>query len=250
MQLKTNPRAVLSAFTTAFFVLLMGNIVAINMKFYMGHDWVYGLVPLFDFDGERNVPTLFSSVALMSCGALLGLIGWLHHQQSRSGFKWFCLGAIFLFLGVDEIAGLHELLGVPSREKFGTSGLLYYAWVIPYGAALLGLGIMYARWFFNLPAQSRKYFAFAGITFLSGAMGVEMISGAHAEVHGIENVTYALIYTIEESLEMLGTGIFLYALLGYLTTQFGDIKFTVEESPVIEAIPSVQHGTALPDMGR
>ena len=46
-----------------------------------------------------------------------------------------------------------------------------------------------------------------------GAIGVELIGGRYLELHGVENLTYAMITTVEESLEMAGVIIFIWALL-------------------------------------
>ena len=53
---------------------------------------------------------------------------------------------------------------------------------------------------------------------------MEAISGMHAEVHGEETLTYALMYTFEEFLEMSGATIFLFALLKYISSQFNNFK--------------------------
>ena len=38
---------------------------------------------------------------------------------------WHGLAFVFIFLGVDEMASIHELLTNPLREAFNTSGILY-----------------------------------------------------------------------------------------------------------------------------
>lgn len=46
-------------------------------------------------------------------------------------------------------------------------------------------------------------------------LGVEM-SPKEAKLHGLDTVKYAILYTIEEFLEMTGIIVFIYALLDHL----------------------------------
>ena len=94
--------------------------------------------------GEANVPTLYSSVALLSSSMLLAFIALAHKRNGSSSLPWVGLALVFLFLSVDEIASIHEKLGGPVRELLGTSGLLYFAWFIPYGIALLVFVAIYS----------------------------------------------------------------------------------------------------------
>ena len=47
--------------------LLLANITGIVFKLYVGYEYIYGLVPLFNFDTEKNIPTLYSVPAVI-CG--------------------------------------------------------------------------------------------------------------------------------------------------------------------------------------
>jgi hypothetical protein len=67
----------------------------------------------------------------------------------------------------------------------------------------------------------------AGALFVGGALGVEAVSGKHASLHGEQNLTYHLIITIEELLEMAGLVVFVYALLDYIGRQFANVGFHV-----------------------
>ena len=63
-------------------------------------------------------------------------------------------------------------------------GPLFYSWVIP-GAALVALlGIALLRFLRSLPRTTRRRLWAAGVLFLSGAIGLEMVGGAYAAVHG------------------------------------------------------------------
>jgi hypothetical protein len=53
-------------------------------------------------------------------------------------------------------------------------------------------------------------------------LGMEMISGAHAELHGYKTLTYTLLTDLEESLELIGIALWLFGLLTYLEMLAGD----------------------------
>jgi len=42
-----------------------------------------------------------------------------------------------------------------------------------------------------------------------------MLGGREADLHGYDSITYCILYTIEEFLEMIGIVILIYALLSY-----------------------------------
>jgi hypothetical protein len=78
-----------------------------------------------------------------------------------------------------------------------------------------------------LPARTRRLFLAAGAIFVAGAIGVEAVSGMQASLHGEQNLTYHLVITVEELLEMTGIVIFIYALLDYIGGQLTTVGFHV-----------------------
>ncbi len=229
MSFKLYPKEVFMSLLFFIFALLFLNVMAVASKFYFGHNYVYGLVPLFDFNKEGNIPTLYSSLALMFASGLLLIIARAHKKNGAEHLSWLGLSVIFLFLSIDEIASIHEQFGSLIREALNTSGLLYYAWVIPYGAVLLVLAILYFTFLIRLPKNIMILFVISGVTFVSGAIGFELLGGRQHELYGANNITYAIYYTLEEFLEMLGVVIFIYALLTYFVNQFKLLTITVNE---------------------
>lgn len=57
-----------------------------------------------------------------------------------------------------------------------------------------------------------------------------MLGGRWFEMYGKHNITYSILYTCEETLEMLGIALFIYALLTYIVGQFESLSITVNES--------------------
>lgn len=227
MSFKLFPSEILKINLYLILFLLLANILGIISKYYFDHDNVYRLVPLFDFNTERNIPTLYSSIALIFSSILLLFITVIRKNLKSSYIMWFGLSLIFLFLSIDEISVIHERLGKPTREAFETSGFFYYAWIIPYGVGLIGFIVAYSKFLFDLPKRTRILFLVSGFTFISGAIGFEMLGGRQDELYGSGNILYCFYYTCEEFLEMTGIAIFTYSLLSYIVTQFNSINITM-----------------------
>ena len=90
-----------------YLVLLGCHLLTIFLNFGLGYDHVKGLNALFDFDDERNIPTLFNVALIVQAACLCYLVG---RRKDPGNARWLLLSAIFLFLAVDEFAGLHERL--------------------------------------------------------------------------------------------------------------------------------------------
>jgi hypothetical protein len=65
----------------------------------------------------------------------------------------------------------------------------------------------------------------AATLFIGGALGFELVGGRWVELHGKENLTCSMIATVEESLEMAGVIVFIYALLKYIAENYNEVRF-------------------------
>ena len=227
MNIYLSPEGVLKNNLCLIMILLAANLIGVVLKLFFNHDYVFGLGPMFNFNTEMNIPTLYSSVALICASALLFVIGHLHKRISLSYIPWFGLSFIFLFLSIDETASIHEGLTVPVKETLNTSGLLFYAWVIPYSIGLMLFLIVYSRFLINLPRQTMILFIVSGSIYVTGAIGFELLGGQQAEQVGPSGLMYSLFYTCEELLEMLGIALFIYTLLTYLVNKFEIMKIHI-----------------------
>jgi hypothetical protein len=117
---------------------------------------------------------------------------------------------------VDEAAELHERLSNPVRDVLGTISWLYFAWVIPVSLILLLLVVLFYRFYLHLPSQIQLYFMLAAGIYLGGALLVEIIGGRIAFQHGMNNLTFGLLSTFEETMELLGISIFIFGLLKFI----------------------------------
>lgn len=226
MNIEITPRSVLAVLLFLIAFLLLANLASVVFELYGEFDDVYKLTNLFNFGSEKNISTLYSSFALVLCAALLAVIAVAHKRLGASCLPWFGLAVVFLYLAIDEGASLHERLTLPLRESLDTSGVLYFAWIIPYSAAMGLLAMLYFRFLSGLPRQIMVLFLVSGLTYISGAIGLEMVGGLWADLHGNKDLIYSLIVTCEEFLEMLGIVIFIYALVLYIAEHFEKLTIT------------------------
>ncbi len=213
------------------FVLTGLHLLAQISHWGFGHDSVFGLVPMFDLNGELNVPTLYASVSLLFCGALMAVIARVQKLRAAPyAAHWASLASIMAFLALDEFASLHERLSDPIRSALGTSGMFTSAWVIPYGILGLLLGLTFLRFTLALPKSVRTFLVLGGLTFVLGAVGIEMAAGSAKEAAGgSSSLAIAVWTTLEEVLEMSGVVIAVHGLMLLLATTPGGVELHLNE---------------------
>lgn len=199
---------------------------AINLGLHAWHAFgLYGytpvtfLLPVFDLDAERNLPTLVE-VGLLLCSAQLLLLLALRSQEAGDGTAsgWWVLAAGFLLLAVDEAWSFHERLVEPMNGLLGSSlpRVLAYSWVVPGMAGVAAVAVVLARFLWRLPRRLALRLVGAGAVFIGGCIGMEMVGIAYLSRPRPSMMVYAVIATMEESLEMSGVVLLIRALLAEL----------------------------------
>lgn len=187
------------------------------------NDFLLKIVEKLDLDQEKNnLPTWFQSSLLLLCSFLLAIIALIRYELKDKDIRfWGILAFTFLYLSVDEAVSIHEQTAVPFRELFHTHGILFFGWVIP-AILLVGLFFVWSLKFLrNLPPRVSWLFIIAGVVYVSGALGMEMIGASYyekfIETHNhIVDLNYTILTTVEETLEMIGLTIFAFALMDFL----------------------------------
>lgn len=174
------------------------------------------LVKFFWLDSEYNIPSWFSSSLLWLSGVLLIAIAFFVQTERRNySAHWMLLGFAFLVISMDEAIAVHEWLIEPVRAAFNTTGIFYFAWIIPAAVVLIVGLVAYIPFLRYLPDRTRSIFVNAGILYVSGAIGMEMIGGA-AHSGEISRSFYQIAMPIEEMLEMCGIILFIYGLVAFI----------------------------------
>lgn len=209
------------------------HLLAMVMKYYFDRDTVYGIVPLFDFYEERNVPTYFSSLNLLLTAGMLFLIARLESRRVRSGARpWQVLACGFLFMSIDEFADLRMVLSnlVKSANSGGAdmAPLLSVSWILPVAIIVVVLAIYFIPFLLRLERSYLIHFTLAGAAFVFAAMGMETFEGNHMLVtNGKRDLLFMGMVTFEETLEIFSILYFQRYLLKYLRQHYLGIGLNI-----------------------
>jgi hypothetical protein len=163
---------------------------------------------LLDLDGERNLPTAFSSAQLLAVGLLALALrserppGALSGTVPVSGLVWAVVASGFVYLSADEWFEIHERIRKRGRVPVW---ILVFA---PFAAVFAGWTL---RGFLRQNVEPRlPRLAAAGF-------GLMALGGFVAEWIGfhLSGVSKGLEILAEECLEMSGASVMLFALLDY-----------------------------------
>jgi len=160
----------------------------------------YWHLSIFDLDEEENFGTWFSSGILFFSALLLWIRARDARQASEPGaMGWTVLALGFVFLSVDEVVALHELMNSVLDDTPWT------AVAIP---LVLALGAYFVPFLLRLERRTAILFAVAGMIYVGGAVGVEHFTDAD-----VNSLHYNMWTALEEGMEMFGVILFIFALL-------------------------------------
>ena len=189
---------------------LIGTHIGLQYIEYRIADVHWLVLQMFDVDVEDSVPTWYSSSALLF-SSLLAYLKYVQVKSDPQRFYWLIMAAGLAFLSLDEIAGFHEALNT----------LTDVSWAIPAMAVVAVAGLLYLRFLLSLPTRTLALFITAGVTFLAGAVGVELATEWYADEDLLNTLAYNLWTAVEEGLEMLGVVVLVYGLLDCMQGEFG-----------------------------
>jgi hypothetical protein len=165
----------------------------------------------FDVGSERNVPTAWSALLLLSCAIAAALLAVRGRGNAVPGSGWVLVAVTCAFLALDESFELHERLGGLGASV--ADDRLHFTWVVPGAAAACVVGLVLLRRLRAQPVQVRRRLVVAGAVYLTGALALETVSGQVLRVYGAGGKAYTLVASVEEGLEMAGASLLLAALL-------------------------------------
>ena len=196
-------------------LLLAGSTIVKSMNIAWGNDYIFGLLRLLWLDREANLPAWFSSALFFIAAILAALIAAVTRHERWPHLGWPVVAGILLLLSIDEVAQLHEILANYSARAGGLGlfpeGGKFFSWVsfaIPPVAVVCWMAARFLR---TLPGAVGNRLAAGLALFLSGALGVEALTGQIA--FELQTWTYLIFVTIEEGAEMLGAILFIDGLL-------------------------------------
>jgi hypothetical protein len=148
---------------------------------------------LFDLDDENNLPTWFSSFLLLNNSLVMYLFARM--EKDKGQFYWLLLSLGFLALSIDEVAGIHESINT----------VIEVSWAYPAGILVIVLGLSFIPFLLSLERRLAILFVISGLIYVSGVLGVEILSEDMDE----DSMAYGFATAVEEAMEMLGALLFL-----------------------------------------
>lgn len=224
-QININPQKVIIVMSAMVILLILATLSGNFIDQIAFDPKLFRLMTKMYLDQESNIPTFFSALLLFFNACILGIIGWLRSREGAAyHFSWTLLALIFLIMAIDEASQLHELLNQPMELLVEAEGIFLWSWVLAAIPMVLIFGLIFLRFYWHLPRKTKVLFGFAAFFYIGGALGTELLGAGWVSSYGKENMIYIIISTIEETLELTGLLILLYALLDYCKTQYAEMR--------------------------
>jgi hypothetical protein len=229
-QLRIVRRPLLVGSVAIFATLLVLHMLVMVAKYALGRRYLGGFANLLNVDEEESLSTILQMLNLMAAAALLFLIGRRARRlRAPHWLAWLALSAIFVYLAIDESTQVHEQLIIPLQRGLGTSGVLYFAWLVVAIPLVVLFVILYVPFLRDLDVPTRRLFLLSGFLYVCGTIGMELVGGAWVETHTFESAVYQMILVpIEEIFEYSGQTLFVWTLLGVLAAGQPRLDVTFE----------------------
>lgn len=207
-------RSVMLFLSAAVAVVVLLSLVQDVLIFMVPEAGLSERIYRLDVDTEQSLPTWFSSGLMLVCAlTLLAIAAQVKDEGLFKALPWFLLSAAFFYVSLDEAISLHEWMSAVLGPRMDNTGLFYFAWTLP--ALVLSIAglVCFLPFILRFSGLDRTLLIGSAVVFLSGALGVEMLSGKEVEAAGIATAKYRLLITVEETLEFSGVLLFLLFLL-------------------------------------
>ena len=236
MVIHISPKRIFTFLIGVSSALVLLHILGQVSRLAFGHGQLFGLVALFSLEEETNVPSFWSSFLWLIAALTAGATAYLSRNAARRDWPhWTGLAAIFYLFAMDETIQFHERLGglfakLLRLQGLHASGILYYVWIVP---ALLFAGVVffaYARFLLKLPRGVMLLFVAAGVIFITGSVGFELLEGPIDEAGGYMNLLYTTYVTCEEAFEMAGVCLLILGLMRYAAIVSPAVQVAVSDT--------------------
>jgi hypothetical protein len=214
--------------------LIAAHIISLQLTYLYAHPHQFGFEHLLALDREHNLASWYSSLILLLGAVLLTLIWSMGRRRGDPLWRyWLGLAVIFFCIAIDESATIHETvvgrLLITTLPTLTTSGYRLYPWVLT-GVAFVGVvGIIYLRFMARLPPVTRWGLILAGVLYVTGVLGMDVLEENAESTGGRGTLRYGLLVAAEESLEMAGVLTLLYVLWRYLVSSYGEVSLILKE---------------------
>jgi hypothetical protein len=190
--------------------------------------WHLGLIHkpiwLFDADVETSFPTWYSVATLFLVAIALILVA-RQEYAAKTGkwIYWAVLAAGFGLMSADEQLEIHERAFSPETAAMfhlppGSVEIMQW-FPVP---VLAVVGFAFARFVFSMPTHTRNGLILAGVIYVAGIVGVELV--VNTLLGEVDHTTFegALLVTAEESFEQAGVLVMLVVTMRHWLELLGE----------------------------
>jgi hypothetical protein len=223
---------------TLFLALIGFDLVLVLLDGTINYaDWVSSppIQRLFNVAREDSLANFLGSVETLVVAAIVWLI-FLHARSTAMRWVvvgWGVLAGTFTYMGIDDGALIHERVGTAIEDS--VSFFESYAWQIVFvplfAAVAVFCGLVVWR---EVPSWLERSLLATGVLCYVGAVYLDYVDGKEEEDHTLHNLAedwglgdYTVTHyakVIEESLEWLGTTLFLVVFLAHLMRRMPRIQ--------------------------
>lgn len=183
--------------------------------FYQQNGQIYELSNRFDLDDESSVPTWFSQFLFLAVACAAFLTAYLERNRPRRRI-WLGIGLLAVVFSLDEIATLHEYmlqtLHVILFQDAQPTAFANAWWLVGSVVVIIaGWTLWNIKKF--LPIRTVTLFFVSGLIFWIGAI---IFDGLTSFVPRESFLNQGVLVAIEETMELTGVALALYATLDYI----------------------------------
>jgi hypothetical protein len=208
-------------------LVIVGTIADI-IKFQVAPSPAHRLARLmnrFVLSFEPSIPNWYASAALLCSGALLGIIATVKWQaRDRFSKYWAAMAAMFIVFSIDEGVRLHEMIHTVMIKIVDTEGMSYSPSVFVTGVFVAAFAIIYIPFLKHIDRRTAALFVIAGGVYVFGTVVMDMCGSMVIDFYGEASIQHTFSQLVEESCEMFGIVVFLYALGDYIRRCVGPVQ--------------------------
>ena len=212
-----------SGAVTKLLLIVVGSLLLMHLlmqydRFHAGRA-PWELQQLFDLDEEQSAPNWYSAAALGFASLLAAAICGRARSLARpDAARWAAVAWILLYLCFDEVAGVHETV----------NSLSPVSWTVPFGLLALGVGAWMLPFARRLPPPTRNGLILSGVTYVMGAVGIELLTSQFFDESNKRQFSYAFYTIAEEGMEMLGVVWVIRTLLRHMERDSGSATIEIK----------------------
>ena len=239
LEVQIKPKKVFKILLSLTVLLASLNFATLYLRFFPERYTIYGdfhqflidtFIRLFSMNQETTVPTYVASLQLFGAGLLLLIIA-AQKKKNNDKYLAYWQGLTFLLFAfsIDEAASFHEALTPLFRDFPNFRGFFYFGWVFAGIVFILLFGLVCSVFFLHLEKRYQWLFLTAVVLYFGGAVGFEMMGGYYLTQYDLArgDFVYELLAMCEETLELGGVVVLIYALLDYIEKSFPKNLITI-----------------------